>query len=154
MWRGAKTANEQQLPNVAFLRTRIEFINSFFEEDETDEIWITFPDPHPGGRNANKRLTSPWFLNLYRRILKNNGLIHLKTDNTELYEYTCKVLEYNNIVPVFSTDNLYSAETDNILMIKTHYEKIFLAAGMNITYVSFRLEKDKVIENVTVKTKS
>ena len=70
MWRGAKTANEQNLPNVAFLRTRIEFINSFFCDDEVDEIWITFPDPHPGGRNSNKRLTSPWFLNLYRKFLE------------------------------------------------------------------------------------
>lgn len=154
MWRGAKTANEQNLPNVAFLRTRIEFISSFFTENEVDEIWVTFPDPHPGGRNANKRLTSPWFLNSYRRILKDKGLIHLKTDNTELYEFTCKVLENNNIVPIFSTNNLYAEETDNILLIKTHYEKIFLAAGMKITYISFRLDKDKLIENVTIKAKS
>ena len=97
MWRGAKTANEQNLPNVAFLRTRIEFINSFFSEDEVDEIWITFPDPHPGGRNSNKRLTSPWFLNSYRLFLKDKGLIHLKTDNKELYDFTYKVLNYNNL---------------------------------------------------------
>jgi tRNA (guanine-N7-)-methyltransferase len=93
MWRGAKTANEQNLPNVAFLRTRIEFINSFLSEDEVDEIWITFPDPHPGGRNSNKRLTSPQFLNAYRQFLKNNGLIHLKTDNKELYNFTFDVLK-------------------------------------------------------------
>ena len=71
MWRGAKTANEKNLPNVAFQRTRIEFINSFFSRDEVDEIWITFPDPHPGARNSNKRLTSPWFLNTYRLFLKD-----------------------------------------------------------------------------------
>ena len=154
MWRGAKTANEQKLPNVAFLRTRIEFINSFFADDEVDEIWITFPDPHPGGRNSNKRLSSPWFLNLYRRFLKDKGLIHLKTDNVELYEFTCKVLEYNNIVPLFSTDNLYEGENDNIRSIKTHYEKIFLAAGMKITYLSFRLDKNKNVEYVPVRPKS
>ena len=85
---GSKNSHEKKLPNVAFLRTRIEFINSFFSEDEVDEIWITFPDPHPGGRNSNKRLTSPWFLNNYRNFLKDNGIIHLKTDNTELYNYT------------------------------------------------------------------
>lgn len=147
MWRGAKTADEQKLKNVAFLRTRIEFINSFFCEDEVDEIWITFPDPHPGGRNSNKRLTSPWFLNSYRQFLKNNGMIHLKTDNTELYEFTRKVLINNDIETLMSTRDLYSMQSDSILSIKTHYEKIFLAAGMKINYLRFRLEKNKNIEN-------
>jgi len=154
MWRGAKTANEQNLPNVAFLRTRIEFITSFFKENEIDEIWITFPDPHPGGRNSNKRLTSSWFLNSYRRFLKDKGLIHLKTDNTELYEFTKKVIEYNNLDTIISTNDLYSLNSDNILSIKTHYEKIFLAAGMKINYLCFRLEKDKNIENATIKAKN
>lgn len=153
MWRGAKTANEQNLPNVAFLRTRIEFINSFFSCDEIDEIWITFPDPYPGGRNANKRLTSPWFLNLYRLFLKNKGIIHLKTDNKELYEFTMKTLAFNNLETIFSTNDLYSEPDNNILSIRTHYERIFLAAGMKINYVSFRLEKDKNIENATVNAK-
>jgi tRNA (guanine-N7-)-methyltransferase len=154
MWRGAKTANEQKLGNVAFLRTRIEFINSFFCENEVDEIWITFPDPHPGGRNSNKRLTSPWFLNLYRQFLKNNGLVHLKTDNTELYEFTRKVAAQNNLETITSTNDLYSEESNNILSIKTHYEKMFLAKGMKINYLSFRLEKNKTIENGPVKTKN
>jgi tRNA (guanine-N7-)-methyltransferase len=154
MWRGAKTANEQKLPNVAFLRTRIEFINSFFSEDEVDEIWITFPDPHPGGRNSNKRLTSPWYLNSYRKFLKDKGLIHLKTDNTELYEFTKKVLVHNNIKTTHSTSDLYSVKSDEILSIKTHYEKIFLAAGLKINYLSFHLDKEKTLENVSVKAKN
>jgi len=153
MWRGAKTANEQNLPNVAFLRTRIEFINSFFSHDEVDEIWITFPDPHPGGRNSNKRLTSPWYLNSYRIFLKDKALIHLKTDNKELYEFTMRTLAYNNIETIYSTTNLYSGQNSNILSIKTHYEKIFLAAGMKITYLSFRLEKNMNVENATVNAK-
>jgi tRNA (guanine-N7-)-methyltransferase len=153
MWRGAKTANEQNLPNVAFLRTRIEFINSFFSTDEVDEIWITFPDPHPGGSNSNKRLTSPWFLNSYRNILKDKGLIHLKTDNKELYNFTKKVVSYNNLETVYSTDDLYSEETDNILSIKTHYEKIFLSTGLKINYISFRLDKEKTILDEAVKEK-
>ncbi len=153
MWRGAKTANEKNLPNVAFLRTRIEFINSFFSRDEVDEIWITFPDPHPGEKNSNKRLTSPWFLNTYRLFLKDKGLIHLKTDNKELYEFTMRTLAYNNLQTIFSTDDLYSEQSDNILSIKTHYEKIYLTSGIRITYLSFRLEKDKNIENATIKTK-
>jgi tRNA (guanine-N7-)-methyltransferase len=154
MWRGAKTANEQNLPNVAFLRTRIEFINSFFSSDEVNEIWITFPDPHPGGRNSNKRLTSPWFLNSYRLFLKDKGLIHLKTDNAELYDFTKNVLVYNNLETVASTDDLYARNSNTILSIKTHYEKIFLSAGMKINYLCFRLDKEKIIENVSDKAKS
>jgi tRNA (guanine-N7-)-methyltransferase len=154
MWRGAKTANDQNLPNVAFLRTRIEFITSFFTQDEVDEIWITFPDPHPGGRNANKRLTSPRFLNSYRLFLKDNGLIHLKTDNKELYEFTKKVIDHNKLETIVSTTDLYTDHSNEILSIKTHYEKIFLAAGMNINYLSFRLGKYKNIENATAKAKS
>jgi len=148
MWRGAKTANEQNLPNVAFLRTRIEFINSFFSGDEVDEIWITFPDPHPGGRNANKRLTSPWFLNSYRHFLKDKGLIHLKTDNRELYEFTKKILIHNDLETVLSTVDLYSEKITDILSIRTHYEKIFLEAGLKINYLSFRMDKEKIIQNV------
>jgi tRNA (guanine-N7-)-methyltransferase len=154
MWRGAKTSNEQKLPNVAFLRTRIEFINSFFSSDEVDEIWITFPDPHPGGRNSNKRLTSPWFLNSYRLFLKDKGLIHLKTDNKELYDFTCKVLSHNNVETIISTNDLYTEKIDNILSIRTHYENIFLDAGLKINYLSFRLDKEKIIENALAKAKS
>lgn len=155
MWRAAKTANEQKLSNVAFLRTRIEFIKSFFTTDEVDEIWITFPDPHPGLRNSNKRLTSPWFLNSYRYFLKNNGLVHLKTDNSELYEFTNKVVNHNNLDTLIGTNDLYSENiVDNILSIKTHYEKIFLEAGLKINYLAFRLDKEKIIENATIKTKT
>ncbi len=154
MWRGAKTANEQKLTNVAFLRTRIEFINSFFSEDEVDEIWITFPDPHPGGRNSNKRLTSPWYLNSYRRFLKDKGLIHLKTDNKELYEFTSKVASYNNLEIVKSTNDLYSEEIETVLSIQTHYEKIFLEKGLKINYLSLVLEKEKIIQDATAKAKN
>ena len=176
MWRGAKTANEKNLPNVAFLRTRIEFINSFFSTDEIDEIWITFPDPHPGGKNSNKRLTSPEFLNSYRVFLKNSGLVHLKTDNTELFEYTKKVVVNNNFQTIFATSDLYSAnfnvETifsqnksplgdlgaidsfqNDILSIRTHYEKIFLEKGLKIKYLTFKLEKEKIIDDASQQTK-
>jgi tRNA (guanine-N7-)-methyltransferase len=154
MWRGAKTSNEQKLQNVAFLRTRIEFINSFFTTDEVDEIWITFPDPHPGGKNSNKRLTSPWYLNLYRQFMKNKGIIHLKTDNTELYNYTKSIVEFNDQDIIFSTNDLYSEELPNdILSIRTHYENIFLKAGLKINYISFSLNSKKNFEDGTGKTK-
>jgi len=150
MWRGAKTSNENKLPNIAFLRTRIEFINSFFKTDEVDEIWITFPDPHPGGRNSNKRLTSPWYLNSYRQFLKNKGIIHLKTDNEELFNYTKTTVIQNNLEIIVSTSDLYSESlSDDILSIKTHYEKIFLNAGLKINYICFRLDKEKMIADAS-----
>ena len=155
MWRGAKTASEKKLHNTAFLRTRIEFINSFFAVDEVDEIWITYPDPHSGKRNSNKRLTCPWFLNNYRNFLKNNGIIHLKTDNTELYNYTRSLAERNNLDIIVATNDLYSDRTgDDILSIRTHYENLFLKEGMKINYLSFRLEKNKTIEDAASKIKS
>ena len=152
MWRGAKTADENKLTNVAFLRTRIEFINSFFAEDEVDEIWITFPDPHPGGRNSGKRLTSPPFLNRYRQFLKDRGIIHLKTDNTELYQYSLAVALRNNLGVIRSTDDLYSQNSaGEILSIKTHYEKLFLRDGLKINYLAYRLEKEKNIEDIRLR---
>jgi tRNA (guanine-N7-)-methyltransferase len=169
MWRGAKTAGEKELRNTAFLRTRIEFINSFFMEDEIDEIWIIFPDPHTGKRNSNKRLTSPWFLNKYRLILKDCGLIHLKTDNSELYRYTEKLVQYNRLEIIKSTDDLYGGAhssglpffgflpyitdieltdkiSDKIISLRTHYENIFLKEGLKINYLSFKIDK-KIIVN-------
>lgn len=155
MWRGAKTSNVNNLQNVAFLRTRIEFITSFFINDEIDEIWVTFPDPHPGGKNSNKRLTSPWFLNLYRQFLKNKGIVHLKTDNTELYTFTKSIVEYNEQEIIFSTTDLYSEDLpDDILSIRTHYENIFLKAGLKINYIKFRLDKEKIFEDGKGKAKN
>jgi tRNA (guanine-N7-)-methyltransferase len=164
MWRGAKTSNELRMTNVAFLRTRIEFINRFFASSEVDGIWITFPDPHPGPGNSNKRLTSPQFLKRYLSFLKNNGIIHLKTDNIELYSFTESVIRKNNLELLFATNDLYTEDPEalklssddnvinnhsessisyfeNILSIKTHYEKQFLLKGMKINYLSFRLKK-------------
>jgi len=172
MWRGAKTSNELKMSNVAFLRTRIEFITSFFSAGEVDEIWITFPDPHPGVRNSGKRLTSPEFLRKYLAFLKNDGIIHLKTDNTELYNFTASVIRNHKLRLIYSTEDLYSgdpvsdkifspensgngiAESErsffrNILSIKTHYEKLFLQKGMNITYLSFRMSKNNFPDDGT-----
>ena len=155
MWRGAKTAYENKMSNVAFLRTRIEFIKSYFAEDEVDEIWLTFPDPHPGKRNSNKRLTCPWFLNIYRNFLKNNGIIHLKTDNTDLFKYTKRLVERNNLPIIFTTSDLHlERPDDDILSIRTHYENLFLSGELKINYLSFRLEKNRIIENAASETKN
>ncbi len=147
MWRGAKTANDNKIPNAAFLRTRIEFIDLFFSEDEIDEIWLTFPDPHSGKSNSNKRLTCPWFLNKYRNFIRDNGLINLKTDNAELYNYTKSLAERNRLEIITSTTDLHSEFAGNdILSIRTHYEEIFINDGLKINYLSFRLPKNKTIE--------
>jgi tRNA (guanine-N7-)-methyltransferase len=153
LWRGAKTSNENKLSNAAFLRTRIEFLRSYFAEDEIDEIWITFPDPHPGLRHSTKRLTSPRFLNLYRSFVRDNGIVQLKTDNHELHAYTLGVVKHNNLPVNSATSDLYSQAhnigdvPEDILSIRTHYEKMFLDRGMKITYLSFRLEKDRFIKD-------
>jgi tRNA (guanine-N7-)-methyltransferase len=155
IWRGAKTALENKIPNAAFLRTRIEFINSFFAENEIDEIWITFPDPYPKRRDTSKRLVSPYFLNSYNRFMKNKGIIHLKTDKSDLYHYAREVALQNNLEILVSTGDLYSEiPMNNILSIKTHYEKIFTERKKIIKYLSFRLNKDKIVEDVKTKTKS
>ncbi|MCX6332942.1 MAG: tRNA (guanosine(46)-N7)-methyltransferase TrmB [Bacteroidia bacterium] len=154
MWRGAKTAHENKFRNAAFLRTRIEFINSFFTEDEVDEIWLTFPDPQADKKNSNKRLTCPWFLNNYRSFLKDKGIIHLKTDNYELYRYTKNIAERNNLSVIIATTDLHKElEGNEILLIRTHYEDIFLKEGLKINYLAFRLEKNRNIEDPRSKTK-
>lgn len=155
LWKGAKTSNDEKISNTAFLRTRIEFINSFFAADEADEIWITFPDPHPGTRNSNKRLTSPWYLNRYRSLLRDRGIIHLKTDNTELFSYTLRTVRHNSLQLLSSTPDLYGSNIpDDILSIRTHYEDLFLKTGMKICYLSFILEKEKLIEDETQRKKA
>ena len=146
LWRGAKTATEAKLPNVAFLRTRIEFINHLFAPDEISEIWVTFCDPQP--KNANKRLTSPIFLDRYRKFLKKGGIVHLKTDSQQLHEYTLGVIKEQGLELLAATDNLYGAqcqtsgfiqERPELFQVQTHYEKMFLSEGKPITYLAFRL---------------
>ncbi len=142
IWVGAKYAIENNLNNVAFLRTRIDFIEHCFLENEIDEIWITFPDPQPQSTRKRSRLTNPLFLNRYKKILKKGGLIHLKTDSTSLYEYTLQVIEENKNLIIWQTDNLYQNCPDNrqeLIQIKTHYEKLFTDKGENIKYICFKL---------------
>ena len=142
IWVGAKYAIENNLNNVAFLRTRIDFIEHCFLENEIDEIWITFPDPQPQSTRKRSRLTNPLFLNRYKKILKKGGLIHLKTDSTSLYEYTLQVIEENKNLIIWQTNNLYQNCPDNrqeLIQIKTHYEKLFTDKGENIKYICFTL---------------
>ena len=142
IWRGAKTALEEGLTNAAFLRTRIELIARFFEKGEVSEIWITFPDPFLRKSKANRRLTSDHFLEQYKRILANGGLVHLKTDEPNLYDFTLEVLAENkDYTLLYHDDDIYSkALPMPELELKTFYEKQHLAAGKTIKYIRFRLD--------------
>lgn len=140
LWKGAKSAIEQQLSNVAFLRTHIDHIEHFFEPSEISEIWITFPDPQPG--KSRKRLTSNIFLEKYRKILSQNHLIHLKTDSQLLFDFTLEEIEKFNHHLQFCTFDLYNSEvSDESSEIQTFYEQMFLEQQITIKYLRFSLSK-------------
>lgn len=138
MWRGAKTVEEEAISNAAFLRAEIENIDKFFVPGEVEELWITFPDPQM--QKTRKRLTSTRFLNLYRCLLRDNGIVNLKTDSPFLYEYTRRLIELNGFEVLMNTDDLYgSGNADPVSSIKTFYEQQWLSRGKKIKLLSFRL---------------
>ena len=138
LWRGCKTASENQMQNVAFLRTQIQMLDKFFDKQEVDEIWITFPDPQP--KSENRRLTCPRFLARYASVLKQDGILHLKTDSKELFDYTVGILNEENHGILFASDDLYASDYDSdVKSIQTFYEKMFLNEGKKITYIKFKL---------------
>ena len=141
IWKGAKIALEENLHNICFLRTRIEHISDFFKPEEVDQIWITFPDPFLKKSKSNRRLTSPLFLERYRNILKNNGIIHLKTDSPELYEFTLEVISKDrNCNIIYKNSDIYSKQLDfSSLNIKTFYERSHLEKGRKIKYIRFSI---------------
>lgn len=138
LWRGAKTAVEEPLKNVAFIRTRIELIDRFFGPEEVSEIWLTFCDPQL--KKPNKRLTSPRFLDTYNHFLAPKSTMHLKTDSQELYDYTLnEVLPEREVEIVAHTDNLYNSTYEGeAKLTQTFYEKMFLAEGKPITYIQWK----------------
>jgi tRNA (guanine-N7-)-methyltransferase len=141
LWRGARTAHEEGLKNVAFLRTRIEFISRYFAPGEVDEIWITFPDPQIKARRSKNRLTHAGFLSRYQQFLRPNSVVHLKTDSLFLHRYTKLVLEHNKIQILECSEDIYAnPDIDPKLTIKTTYEKLFMAQGFPITYLKFVLD--------------
>lgn len=157
LWKGAKYAQEHNLSNVAFLRTRIEFIESLFAADEISEIWITFADPQI--KREKKRLTSPLFLRRYRTFLKPGGIVHLKTDSRLLHEYTKTLAEQNGLMILACGTDIYGADreklyaspmasvcgrdaVDALFQVQTFYESQYLAQGIPITYMSFQIDKE------------
>lgn len=141
IWSAAKRAIEMELDNVRFLRTRIEQLEMFFDKDEVDEIWITFPDPFNRQAKHKKRLTSQQFLDKYREVLKPDGIIHLKTDSQILYDYTLSVFEDYPVSLLENFADVYAEEReDERLYIKTYYEGMHLQDGRIIKYLKFRLK--------------
>lgn len=143
LWKGAKAALALQLNNVALLRGFIERLGNYFEKEEVDEIWITFPEPHPKRSKTKSRLTSPRFLNVYREILRRSGCIHLKTDDQDLFDFTLETLRKERCrVEQIITDLHHTESADEILKtIITTYEARFLAEGRTIKYVRFGFEE-------------
>ena len=153
MHQGAKQALEEKLPNVAFLRTNIEIIDRFFDNDEVQEIWLTFSDPQM--KNPRKRLSSTYFLQRYRHFLTDGGIVHLKTDSNFLFTYTSLMVEHNKLPLVFKTEDLYHTEgideaTRQILGIQTYYESQWIDRGLNINYLKFHLPKASELEESDV----
>lgn len=140
MWRGCKTSVDENINNVAFVRSHVQLLNFYFGEKEVSEIWITFPDPQL--KKPNKRLTSPRFLDTYAKVLKDDAIIHLKTDSKELYDYTLnEVLIPQNRKVLVSTNNLYESNIiEDVISIRTFYENIYLSQGKPITYLKFQLQ--------------
>lgn len=140
-WRGAKTALEQRMNNVAFLRTQIELVTDVFEVNEISEIWITFPDPQIKYKRTKHRMTNPEFLNKYKTILKPDGLIHLKTDSEFMHGYTLGILEGLNQDILYSHHDIYvnHEAPKDVVGIQTFYEKQYLKKGKPITYLKFKL---------------
>lgn len=146
LWTGAKQALEQNMKNVAFVRTRIENLTTIFSENEVNEIWITFPDPQPSLKREKKRLTASRYLSIYQKILTDGGLIHVKTDNRPFMEFTIETAQKNSLEILNYTFDLYSNENSflhkqnpELISIKTYYEKLFTAKGFKINYCCIKM---------------
>ena len=141
IWKGAKTALQDNIPNAAFLRTRIEIIDHFFAPAEVDEIWITFPDPFPRASKENRRLSSAFFLDKYRKILRPGGLVHLKHDDPDFYRFTLDTIAADpRCTLLYADDDIYAKPLPYPeLGIQTLYESMHLAAGKTIKYVRFQI---------------
>ncbi len=148
LWRGLKTAQEENLKNVAFVRTRIELSEYYFGQQEVYELWITFPDPQIKASRERKRLTSPQFLKRYARFLKPGAVIHLKTDALLLYDYTREVIELGGHTLLDSNEDIYGSGMDNeMTQIQTFYEKKWLEYGTKIKTLAFKLNPELFQKN-------
>lgn len=142
MWKGAKQVHDLGLKNVAFLRTHVELIENFFAKDEVSEIWLTFSDPQPRHSRRKKRLSSPQFLKRYDSFLREDNIIHMKTDDPPLFQYTLDVIEEDGHEKRFVCYDVYHESVPpEVSGIQTHYEKIWLKEGRRIHYLNFKMKK-------------
>ncbi len=142
MWKGALIAEAQELKNVAFLRATIDFLDQFFAPGEISEIWLPFPDPRPKENQEKRRLTSPRYLQLYRKLMIPGGMVHLKTDNSQLFDFTLEVLKTEKIKDLEYTRDLYHSELMRYHYgIQTRYEQKYVKEGMNIHYLHFKFDE-------------
>lgn len=147
IWRGAKTALDEGLKHVGFIRSHIDKITDYFQAGEVSEIWVTFPDPQLRSSRAKKRLTHPRFLRLYQQVLAADGKVHLKTDSPNLYQFTKQVISLFDLEVLSDTDNVYAAdEVSPELQIKTHYEGLDIAQSNRIHYLCFRINKELPVD--------
>ncbi|MBV9987637.1 MAG: tRNA (guanosine(46)-N7)-methyltransferase TrmB [Chitinophagaceae bacterium] len=147
IWRGAKTALDEGLRNVAFVRSHIDKITDYFAGGEVSEIWITFPDPQLRGSRAKKRLTHPRFLRLYRQVLAPDGIVHLKTDSPDLYKFTLDVIGLYNLALIEESADVYAQPVVKPeLQIKTHYESLDIAQSNRVHYICFRVDRELPLE--------
>ncbi len=143
IWRGAKTALDEGLNNVGFIRSQIDKVTDYFAAGEVAEIWITFPDPQLRGSRAKKRLTHPRFLRLYQQILQPGGRIHLKTDSPDLYQFTLTVINLFGLPLLEYTDQVYAQPAVKPeLLIKTHYENLDIAQSHKVHYLCFQVNRE------------
>lgn len=143
-WRGAKTALEERLTNVGFMRTQIELIDQLFAENEVDEIWITFPDPQIKYKRTKHRLTNTDFLDKYKKVLKPEGLVHLKTDSEFMHGYTLGLLHGLEQEIEYAHHDVYGTDhaPENVTAIQTFYESQYLEVNKKITYIRFKFSYD------------
>lgn len=141
-WRGAKTAIEDNLTNVAFLRTQIELIDLLFDENEISEIWITFPDPQIKYKRTKHRLTNQLFLDKYRFILNDAGVVNLKTDSEFMHGYTLGLLHGSGLEVIYANHDVYKNEGSpkEVMNIQTFYENQYLEKGKPITFIQFKVK--------------
>lgn len=141
-WRGAKTAVEQEIGNVAFLRTQIELIDYAFAQNEVDEIWITFPDPQIKYKRTKHRMINSEFLQRYKKILKEDGVVNLKTDSEFMHGYTLGLLHGEGHTVLYANHDVYKQEgsPDEVTGIQTHYESLYLEKNKPITYIRFKIK--------------
>ena len=140
-WRGAKTAIEEQIPNASFIRTQIELVEYIFDENEVDEIWITFPDPQIKYKRTKHRMTNLQFIERYKKILKKEGIMHLKTDSEFMHGYTLGLLHGANHEVLYANHNVYKLEgsPEEVTEIQTFYENQYLEHNKAITYIRFKI---------------